>query len=382
MSPLKGMKQESGSLEGHSAKLVAERWGLAYREAHTLSIDPAALEILDRDESRRLRVLPLELGPDGPVFAVAEPSEERFSAVRELAGDNVTFVVVAQETLDALLNSKVFSVPASPRRPSLFRRNDFSSRFEDGETGHGLEGLAPVEPLECESSDGGSEHGSSDHGSSEDGSSEHGSSELGSFVHGHVEEDEPTLEASSSYPEQGETENAVESHHDQHADLVDDAVETEEGGDEHGESGPGEPELSTEEPAEADGGRESEPAAWEHDERDPWAPAVAEAAGEGTAFDDLLTKIQSGAGSLRAQVEHLTASLEATQRELREANEQLAEANRTSEGHDQEVDDLRGELETLREELAAATARNASMTARLEEVARALMQPPSGEAGG
>ncbi len=119
---MKGTKQDASSLDGQSGRHLAERWDLPYREAHTLSIDPAALEIIDREESRRLRVLPVEFGPDGPIFAVAEPSEERFAAVRELAGDNASFVVVARETLDALLNSKVFSVPTAPRRPSLFRR--------------------------------------------------------------------------------------------------------------------------------------------------------------------------------------------------------------------------------------------------------------------
>jgi hypothetical protein len=119
---VKAMRQDTGSLESHGGKLVAERWGLEYREAHTLSIDPTALEILDREASRRLGVLPLEFGPDGPVFAVAEPSEERFAAVRDLAGDNATFVVVASETLDALLNSKVFSAPNTQRRPTRTSR--------------------------------------------------------------------------------------------------------------------------------------------------------------------------------------------------------------------------------------------------------------------
>ncbi len=118
---MKGIKDDASTVEGQSARTLAERWGLQYREAHTLSIDPTALEIVDRDESRRLRVLPLEVGPDGPVFAVSEPSEERFAEVREIAGDNATFVLVERETLDALLNSKVFSVPNNSRRPSLFR---------------------------------------------------------------------------------------------------------------------------------------------------------------------------------------------------------------------------------------------------------------------
>jgi hypothetical protein len=118
---VKGTKEEAGSLEGASAKYLADRWGFPFREAHTLSIDPTVLEILDREESKRLRVLPLEHGPDGPVFAVAEPSEERFAAVRDIAGDNASFVIVAKDTLDALLNSKVFSVSGVGRRASLFR---------------------------------------------------------------------------------------------------------------------------------------------------------------------------------------------------------------------------------------------------------------------
>ena len=119
---VRGTKEETSALEGGtSARYLADRWGFPYREAHTLSIDPAALEILDREESKRLRVLPLEHGPDGPVFAVAEPSEERFAAVRDVAGDNATFVIVAKDTLDALLNSKVFSVSGGGRRASLFR---------------------------------------------------------------------------------------------------------------------------------------------------------------------------------------------------------------------------------------------------------------------
>lgn len=118
---VKGTQEETSSLQGASAKYLADRWGFPYREAHTLSIDPTVLEILDREESKRLRVLPLEYGPEGPVFAVAEPSEERFAAVRDVAGDNASFVIVEKNTLDALLNSKVFSVSGGGRRASLFR---------------------------------------------------------------------------------------------------------------------------------------------------------------------------------------------------------------------------------------------------------------------
>ena len=129
---VKGTKEETSSLEGASAKYLADRWGFPFREAHTLSIDPTVLEMLDREESKRLRVLPLEHGPDGPVFAVAEPSEERFAAVRNIAGDNASFVIVAKDTLDALLNSKVFSVSGGGRRASLFRTEPHDTLNNNG----------------------------------------------------------------------------------------------------------------------------------------------------------------------------------------------------------------------------------------------------------
>jgi len=282
---VKGTRQEASSLESSGGKLVAERWGLEYREAHTLSIDPAALEILDREESRRLGVLPLEFGPEGPVFAVAEPSEEKFAAVRDLAGDNARFVVVARETLDALLNSKVFSVPNAPRRPALFRSHTNVDRAAASSSEIVTVGAGGLEP---------------------ESSSEERPAE------------EPDPAASDS---PGDTDGPVG-------------------------SGTREPSEST------------------------------------TTLDSLLTQIKSGAGSLRAQVEHLSESLEATQRELREANEQLAEANRAAEAHDEVVAGLSGEIASLYEKLAGSSSLNESMTARLQEVARELLEPAPAEAGG
>ncbi len=280
---MKGARPETSAQGAPAGKLLAERWGLEYREAHTLSIDPNVLSTVDGAESRRLQVLPLEFGPDGPVFAVAEPSEERFAAVRNLAGDNATFVIVARETLDALLNSKVFSVPTAGRRPSLFRARTDGDRVEvdspTGDEAHGGEaGEAPRNESE---------------------------------------------EASTRAADDGS---------------------------------PGEPA----EPGHGDAGESTQAA---------------------SALDSLLTQIRTGAGSLRAQVEQLTASLETTQRELREAKEQLAEANRVAESHDEVVAGLTSELESLRHALDGSRSLNESMTARLEEVARALLESPSDGAG-
>lgn len=289
---VKGTKEETSSLEGASAKYLADRWGFPYREAHTLSIDPAVLEILDREESKRLRVLPLEHGPDGPVFAVAEPSEERFAAVRDIAGGNASFVIVAKDTLDALLNSKVFSVSGGGRRASLFRT-------------------------------------------------------------------EPNGTPPNGYP-------AIDEHRQEEA---------------HADVHAAEHEYRPEEHAELEQ-YESAPLEHEHHEHHPYngdasVMSATETNGNGSteALDQLLNQIAAGTGTLRAQVDTLTESLEAAQRELREANEQLAEATRANEGHEELVAGLRAEVESLRAELERSNALNQSMTARLEDVVRALTSP-------
>ena len=285
---MKGTKEDATSLEGHSGRHLAERWGLPYREAHTLSIDPSALEIIDREESKRLRVLPLELGPDGPVFAVAEPSEERFAAVRELAGDNATFVVVAQESLDALLNSKVFSVSNITRRTPLLR-------------GRTLERAAAAR--------------------------------------------RPSPATSRM-----RRETSARRHVEQHAE--------ESHGEEHSTRHHG------------------------HEQNGSPAPRLRSRRARSTSCSTRSRQVPAASGPGRRAEE----SLEAAQRELREANEQLAEANRVAEGHNEvvdglraEIDGLRTETERLRAEVANSAEMNASMTSRLEEVARALIEPRAAE---
>ena len=115
---MESVKHTGSPPEANPGKVVADRWGLRYLEADDLSIDPTAFETVNRDESRRLGVLQLEIGPDGPVFAVVKPSEERFAAVRALAGDNAAFVVVSQATLDAALKGKALGVATRGQAPS------------------------------------------------------------------------------------------------------------------------------------------------------------------------------------------------------------------------------------------------------------------------
>jgi hypothetical protein len=92
---------------------LAQQWDLEYREAYTISVDPRALSLLLRSECERLRAVPLYAADSGPTVAVAQPSEERFGAIRALTGEQTRFVLISDTTLDALLSSRMFSQPAA-----------------------------------------------------------------------------------------------------------------------------------------------------------------------------------------------------------------------------------------------------------------------------
>lgn len=138
---VESVSREDSAQDVSTARLRAERWGLPYRDADAISIDPAARDIISRDESRRLRVLPLEIRDEGPVFAVVEPSEEIFATLRELAGHDASFVVVSQQTLDVLV-SEAFGLGGSGRRLSRFRgrgRDEASVGRDPDRDGDGMD---------------------------------------------------------------------------------------------------------------------------------------------------------------------------------------------------------------------------------------------------
>jgi hypothetical protein len=87
------------------AKLLGDQWGLKAPDPAKLQIDPAASTRLDAGLATELRGLPVAFDVDGLVVAVAEPSADRFDALRALLGD-VTFVVVPSPTLEELLDER------------------------------------------------------------------------------------------------------------------------------------------------------------------------------------------------------------------------------------------------------------------------------------
>jgi hypothetical protein len=116
---VEGQDREARSRRDEASRFLAEQWGLEYREAHTLSIDPAALKVIGVGAARRLAAFPLALEGGRPVFAIAEPTNERLEAIREASDAEASFVIVNPSTLDALLSSKIFNAgsPAAASRP-------------------------------------------------------------------------------------------------------------------------------------------------------------------------------------------------------------------------------------------------------------------------
>jgi len=91
------------------AQALAEENQLEFRERHALTIDAQAHTLLDPKYAREMRAIPLGVEGGRPVVAVADPSERRLSAIRKLVGGETKFVLVAPESLDALLKSRIFS---------------------------------------------------------------------------------------------------------------------------------------------------------------------------------------------------------------------------------------------------------------------------------
>lgn len=91
------------------AQALAEQNELEFRERHVLTIDAQAHTLLAPKYAREMRAVPLGIEGGRPVVAVADPSERRLSAIRKLVGGETKFVLVAPESLDALLKSRIFS---------------------------------------------------------------------------------------------------------------------------------------------------------------------------------------------------------------------------------------------------------------------------------
>ena len=97
------------SVEDAEAQALADERQLEFRARHQLTIDAQAHTLLEPKDAREMRAVPLGIEAGRPVVAVADPSEKRLAAIREQVGAEVKFVLVAPESLDALLKSRILS---------------------------------------------------------------------------------------------------------------------------------------------------------------------------------------------------------------------------------------------------------------------------------
>lgn len=91
------------------ARALAEQWQLRYFERSSISFDSKALRRMSHEDAERLEALPIKDGDDGLIVAVAEPTEARLLALRELLGDRIDFVVVVKSAIETCLKSALLS---------------------------------------------------------------------------------------------------------------------------------------------------------------------------------------------------------------------------------------------------------------------------------
>ena len=101
--------QRGWATEDDVAKLLAEQWQLGYVDRASIFFDSDALGRLSREEAQRLGALPTRIQDGHVVVAVAEPTEERLSALRAVIGEDTLVVVVPKTALDAGLRSDLLS---------------------------------------------------------------------------------------------------------------------------------------------------------------------------------------------------------------------------------------------------------------------------------
>ena len=91
--------------EDDVARRLAEQWGLDYVERSSIWFDANALAQMSREDAQRLEALPTRVEDGRVVVAVAEPTEQRLGALRELLGEETVMIVVPKSALDAGLRS-------------------------------------------------------------------------------------------------------------------------------------------------------------------------------------------------------------------------------------------------------------------------------------
>ena len=91
------------------AQMLAEQWELSYVDRASIWFDADALARLSREDAQRLQAMPTRVQDGRVVVAVAEPTDQRLAALRDVIGEDTVVVVVPKSALDAALNSELLT---------------------------------------------------------------------------------------------------------------------------------------------------------------------------------------------------------------------------------------------------------------------------------
>jgi hypothetical protein len=97
--------------EASLAALVARQWDLSFVALSMITVDDSARALLSREVCQRLGACPVSFDDGVPVFALADPNEDRFAAVREALGTSCSFFVTTGSALAGLIDQQ----PSAPQ---------------------------------------------------------------------------------------------------------------------------------------------------------------------------------------------------------------------------------------------------------------------------
>jgi len=136
--------------EDEVAKVLADQWELRYVDRASIWFDADALGRLSREDAQRLEALPTRVEDGRVMVAVAEPTEQRLAALRDVIGEDTVVVVVPRTALQAGIHSQLLTSrePApAPSGPAV-RDEPFEAAYRQREPEPELErDLAPEPDL-------------------------------------------------------------------------------------------------------------------------------------------------------------------------------------------------------------------------------------------
>ena len=92
--------------EAGLAGLIARQWDLSFVALSAISLDESARALLSREACERVGACPVSYDDGVPVLAIADPSEDRFTAVREALGVPCSFFVTTGSALAGLIDQQ------------------------------------------------------------------------------------------------------------------------------------------------------------------------------------------------------------------------------------------------------------------------------------